>query len=184
MAETAGAAVSFFPQHFGFKAELFETTLTEAMSAIGVLFVPSSRPVKTLIYRALTDDDTWLPVMIILSIGETAFSEIAGRIIRVQIVPGLAKRLGPPNSRSRAMKLQMISTGFLFYARQPQLERSEFRPSETSSASCMQPLVSGRNDNQAGSIREPSRTVQEVLGSDDITQIWSPGQFLLNGSPA
>lgn len=151
VAEIAGVAVSLLPQHFGSKAELFETALVEAMAASRVLDVPDTELAKTLIEHGLTDDeDIRLPAMIILSIGDPDASEIAGRIVRDRIIPGLAERLGPPDACDRAMEITMISTGFLLYARQlPAGEVSE--ASRQYIIQTLQTLID-RRDRQPGSL--------------------------------
>lgn len=119
VALAAGVATSLIPQHFGSKADLFEIALTEAMAASRVLEVPDAQLAEVIIEHGLNDDqDIRLPAMIVLSIGEPNASEIAGRITREKIIPGLAARLGAPNGTERAMEITMISTGFLLYARQ------------------------------------------------------------------
>jgi AcrR family transcriptional regulator len=118
IAERAGVAVSLLPQHFGSKAELFEAALSEAMRNNDVLEVADADIARSLIEHGLNDDDISLPAMIILSIGDPDASEIAGRVLRDEIVTKLAKRLGPPDARARAMEMIMLSTGFLIYGRQ------------------------------------------------------------------
>lgn len=119
IAEAAGVAVSLLPQHFGSKADLFETALTEAMAVSRVLEVPDAELASALIEHGLTDeDDIRLPAMLILSIGEPDASDISGRVVRELVIPGLADRLGPPDAHERATEIVMITTGFLIYARQ------------------------------------------------------------------
>jgi AcrR family transcriptional regulator len=111
-------AVSLVPQHFGSKAELFETALTEAMANSTALDGPRERLGRRLVDLALNDADVRLPAMVILSTGDPDAREITARVTREHIVTSLAARLGPPDARDRALEITMLSTGFLIYARQ------------------------------------------------------------------
>lgn len=119
IAEVAGVAVSLLPQHFGSKEELFEAALAAAMSASLVLDTPNGQLANALIEHSLTDgEDTRLPAMLALSIADKGASQVASRIVREHMIPGLAARLGNPDGEDRALEIMMIASGFLLYARQ------------------------------------------------------------------
>lgn len=118
IANHAGVAVSLVPQHFGSKAELFETAMLEAMAASTALDGPREQLGQRLIDIALNEADVRLPAMVILSTGDPDAREITARVTRERIITSLAAKLGPPDARDRAMEITMLSTGFLIYARQ------------------------------------------------------------------
>ena len=118
IANHAGVAVSLVPQHFGSKAELFETAMLEAMAASTALDGPRGELGRRLIDIALNEADVRLPAMVILSTGDPDAREITARVTRERIITSLAAVLGPPDARDRAMEITMICTGFLIYARQ------------------------------------------------------------------
>jgi hypothetical protein len=59
-----------------------------------------------------------LPAMVILSTGDPVAREITARVTRERIIPGLAERLGPPDALARALRITMLTTGFLIDGRQ------------------------------------------------------------------
>lgn len=118
IANHAGVAVSLVPQHFGSKAELFETAMLEAMAASTALDGPRERLGQRLIDVALNEADVRLPAMVILSTGDPDAREITARVTREQIITNLAALLGQPDARERALEITMLCTGFLIYARQ------------------------------------------------------------------
>lgn len=118
IAAQAGVAVSLLPQHFGSKADLFEAALLDAMVDSTVLEVPRKRWGAAMIDYMSGDGEVRLPAMVILSTGDAEAREISARVIRERIIPELAGRLGPPDALSRAMRITMLSTGFLIYGRQ------------------------------------------------------------------
>jgi AcrR family transcriptional regulator len=118
IAAQAGVAVSLLPQHFGSKADLFEAALLDAMAGSTILEVPKKRWGAAMIDYMSGDGEVRLPAMVILSTGDAEAREITARIIRERIIPRLAERLGPPDALSRAMRITMLSTGFLIYGRQ------------------------------------------------------------------
>ena len=118
IAAKAGVAVSLLPQYFGSKADLFEAALLNAMGDFSVLEVPRKRWGTALIDYVSGHGEVRLPAMIILSTGDAEAREIAARVIRERIIPELAERLGPPDAHSRALRMTMLSTGFLIYGRQ------------------------------------------------------------------
>jgi AcrR family transcriptional regulator len=118
IAAQAGVAVSLLPQHFGSKADLFEAALLDAMVDSTILEVPRKRWGAAMIDYMSGDGEVRLPAMVILSTGDAEAREISARVIRERIIPELAGRLGPPDALSRAMRITMLSTGFLIYGRQ------------------------------------------------------------------
>jgi AcrR family transcriptional regulator len=118
IAAQAGVAVSLLPQHFGTKADLFEAALLDAMAGSTILEVPKKQWGAAMIDYMSGDGEVRLPAMVILSTGDAEAREITARVIRELIMPQLAQRLGPPDALSRALRITMLSTGFLVYGRQ------------------------------------------------------------------
>jgi AcrR family transcriptional regulator len=117
IAERADVAASLLVRHFGGKADLFEAALLSAMEDYDVMGVHADFGAR--MARSLfLDADIKLPSMVVLSIGNAESQKIAGRIVREKMIPPLAKWLGPPNARARAMNIMMILTGAVIYARQ------------------------------------------------------------------
>lgn len=118
IAAEAGVAVSLLPQHFGSKAELFEAALLDAMAESTILETPKENWGAAMIDYMSGDGEVRLPAMVILSTGDAEAREITARVIREKVIPQLALRLGQPDGFSRAMRITMLSTGFLIYGRQ------------------------------------------------------------------
>jgi AcrR family transcriptional regulator len=118
IAAKVGVAVSLLPQHFGSKADLFKAALLDAMGDFSILEVPRKRWGAAMINYMSGDGEVRLPAMVILSTGDAEAREITARVIRERIIPELAERLGPPDAISRAMRITMLSTGYLIYGRQ------------------------------------------------------------------
>lgn len=118
IAALAGIAVSLIPQHFGSKAELFEVALIEAMRTNRALDAPVTALGRAMIDYVMGENDNQLPAMVILSIGDPVSQDITSRVLREQIIPQLAQRLGGPDARERAVEITMLATGFLVYTRQ------------------------------------------------------------------
>jgi AcrR family transcriptional regulator len=118
IAAQAGVAVSLLPQHFGSKADLFEAALLDAMAESTILEVPQKKWGAAMIDYMSGAGEVRLPAMVILSTGDAEARKITARVIRERIIPQLAGRLGRADALSRAMRITMLSTGFLIYGRQ------------------------------------------------------------------
>jgi AcrR family transcriptional regulator len=118
IAARAGVAVSLLPQHFGSKADLFEAAMLDAMSRSTILEVPKKEWGAAMIDYMSGDGEISLAAMVILSTGDAEAREISARVTREKIIPQLAQRLGPPEALPRALRITMLSTGFLIYGRQ------------------------------------------------------------------
>jgi len=106
-------------RYFGSKAGLFEAALIQAMQTrqlfegdrakfgehLAVLFLDTSLDIKA-------------PSLIALSTGHAAARDIATRVTRAQVVEPLAKWLGEPNGRTRALQIIMLAMGFVLFTRQ------------------------------------------------------------------
>ena len=88
------------------------------MGDFSILEVPRKRWGAAMINYMSGDGEVRLPAMVILSTGDAEAREITARVIRERIIPELAERLGPPDAISRAMRITMLSTGYLIYGRQ------------------------------------------------------------------
>jgi AcrR family transcriptional regulator len=118
IAAQAGVAVSLLPQHFGSKADLFEAALIDAMGDFTILEIAKKNWGVAMIDYMSGAGEIRLPAMVILSTGDPVAREITARVTRERIIPGLAERLGPPDALARALRITMLTTGFLIYGRQ------------------------------------------------------------------
>jgi AcrR family transcriptional regulator len=106
-------------RYFGSKAGLFEAALIEAMR-VGELFEGSRAGFGERLADLFLDTtlDIKAPSLIALSTGHADARDIATRVIGKQVVGPLARWLGPPDARVRALKIIMLAMGFVLFARQ------------------------------------------------------------------
>jgi AcrR family transcriptional regulator len=120
IAELAGISSPMLLRYFGSKAGLFETALIEAMPLDDLLLHTQRDKLGELLVSQFVDADLYLPSpsIIALSTGHADARDIATRITEAHIVEPLAKWLGPPDARVRALKIVMLAMGFLICTRQ------------------------------------------------------------------
>jgi AcrR family transcriptional regulator len=119
IAARAGITSPLLLRYFGSKAGLFEAALIETMR-VGSLFEGDrSRFGEQLTALFLdTELDFKAPSMIALSTGHPDARDIAARAADEHVVEPLAKWLGPPDARTRALEIVMVAMGFVLCTRQ------------------------------------------------------------------
>ncbi len=124
----AGAEVSspMLLRYYGSKAGLFEAALIDAVR-FDALPELAREGLGKRFAEWFTDDSLLLlpPAMIALSTGHPEASAITTRVTEEYAVAPLAKWLGAPDGRLRALEIFMLSTSFVLYTQQlPVLELS------------------------------------------------------------
>lgn len=110
-------------RYFGSKAGLFEAALVDAMRTEEALKIGRENLGEQLAKLFLnTDLEITQPSMIALSMNDPDARDILARVLQKHGVAPLAKWLGPPDARARALEITLLATGFVLYTRQlPQL---------------------------------------------------------------
>jgi AcrR family transcriptional regulator len=106
-------------RYFGSKAGLFEAALIDAMR-MDALFELGRDHFGEHLTRLFLDPDLDIkpPSLVALSIGDADAREIATRVTEEHVLTPLAKWLGPPDARVRALEIILLSMGFVLYTRQ------------------------------------------------------------------
>lgn len=119
IAAIAGISSTLLPRYYGTKASLFEAALADAIRAEEL--VGLGRPQFGERLAALLLDrrvDLKPPSMVALSTGDSEAREIATRMIDERVLKPLAKWLGPPDARLRAVEITLLGMGFVLFTRQ------------------------------------------------------------------
>jgi AcrR family transcriptional regulator len=106
-------------RYFGSKAGLFEAALIDAVQVEELFDVDRSKfgeHLTSLFMDAKLDIKP--PSIIALSTGHADARDIATRVTNEQVIAPLAKWLGPPDARTRALQIVMIAMGFVLCTRQ------------------------------------------------------------------
>lgn len=118
IAGQAGVATSLLLRYFGTKANLFEEALLSAMIGQAVFERDKTKFGERMANLLVTDGDTNLTAMIVRSSGDVDAKEITARITRTHAVEGLARWLGPPDAKARAVNILILCTGFVVHCHQ------------------------------------------------------------------
>lgn len=119
IATRADVSSSLLDRYFGSKAGLFEACLMDALREPFPFGEDRSRFGRSLAHLLTAEElDFRLPAMLVLSIGDAEARTITTKVVRHHIVEPLAKWLGPPNARARALRLIMLCTGYVIYTHQ------------------------------------------------------------------
>lgn len=106
-------------RYFGSKAGLFEAALVDAMQVAGLFDGGRNEFGKRLTGLFLdTTLDIKAPSLLALSTGHADARDIATRVTEAQVVEPLARWLGPPDARARALQIIMLAMGFVLFTRQ------------------------------------------------------------------
>lgn len=106
-------------RYFGSKAGLFEAALIDAMRMEQLLKNKREGFGDHLAQLFLnTELEITPPSMIALSTNDTEAREITTRVTEEHAIKPLAKWLGAPDARARALEIMLLSTGFVLYTRQ------------------------------------------------------------------
>jgi AcrR family transcriptional regulator len=119
IAAIAGVSSTLLLRYFGSKAGLFEAALVDAMR-LEPLFEQGRDKFGEHATELLLDvnRDIRPPAMIALSTGVAEAREITTRVTDERAIAPLAKWLGPPDARARAVEIAVLCTGFVLYTRQ------------------------------------------------------------------
>ncbi|AXQ31008.1 TetR/AcrR family transcriptional regulator [Solimonas sp. K1W22B-7] len=123
IAAIAGVSSTLLLRYFGSKAGLFEAALVEAMS-VGELFELQREQFGERLAAMFMDRslDIKAPSLIALSTVDVDARDITTRVTEQYGVAPLARWLGGPDARVRALEIFMLSTSFVLYTRQlPQM---------------------------------------------------------------
>jgi AcrR family transcriptional regulator len=119
IAARAGITSPMLLRYFGSKAGLFEAALIETVRVGGLFEGDRARFGEHLTSLFLdTKLDIKAPSIIALSTGHADARGIATRVTDEQVVEPLAKWLGPPDARVRALEIIMLAMGFVLCTRQ------------------------------------------------------------------
>ena len=119
IAALAGVSSPMLLRYFGSKAGLFEAALIEA-TRLDRIFEQGRAGFGEHLSRLLVDVDLDIkaPAMVALSTGDPDARAIATRVTEKHVIEPLARWLGPPEARARAIQITMICMGFVTYTRQ------------------------------------------------------------------
>lgn len=145
MAEVDSALV---PRYFGSKAGLFEAALIDAIPRYSEIDLKQEGFGARLTAQFL---DTFLDLraqaMMVLSTSDPDARTISARVMEEYGIKPLAQWLGPPDARTRAVRMTMLSTSFMLYTRQiPLMSPDAAIDSETSEwlAQSLQAIIDQR----------------------------------------
>lgn len=113
-------------RYYGSKAGLFEAALSDAIPR----FEDFDTERSTLGARLTTEFlaslfDLRAHSMIVLSTSDAEACAICERVLEAKAIAPLVEWLGPPDARTRAVRLVMLATGFMLFTRQVQLMTPE-----------------------------------------------------------
>jgi AcrR family transcriptional regulator len=119
IAAIAGVDAALLLRYFGSKAKLFEAALIDAIPQFDEMDLAHEGFGSRLTAQFL---DAFLDLraqaMIALSISDPEAQAISARVMEEYGIAPLARWLGPPNARTRAIRMTMLSTSFMLYTHQ------------------------------------------------------------------
>lgn len=119
IAALAGVDSALLVRYFGSKAKLFEAALIDAIPQFETLDMAQEGFGARLTDKFLEAFlDLRAQAMIALSISDPDARLISARVMEEYGIAPLARWLGPPNARTRAIRMTMLSTSFMLYTRQ------------------------------------------------------------------
>jgi AcrR family transcriptional regulator len=119
IAAIAGVDSALLLRYFGSKAKLFEAALIDAIPQFENLdLAPAGFGARLTAKFVETFLDLRAQAMIALSVSDPEAREISARVMEDHGIAPLARWLGPPNARARAIRMTMLSTSFMLYTRQ------------------------------------------------------------------
>ena len=119
IAQIAGVDSALLLRYFGSKAKLFEAALIDAIPRFEPLDLAQAGFGARLTEKFLEAFlDLRAQSMIALSTSDPDARLISTRVMEQYGIAPLARWLGPPNARTRAVRMMMLSTGFMLYTRQ------------------------------------------------------------------
>ena len=119
IAAIAGVDSALLLRYFGAKAKLFEAALIDAIPRFEELDLAQEGFGARLTAKYLEAFlDLRAHSMIALSIADPEARMISARVMEEYGIAPLARWLGEPNPRARAIRMTMLSTSFMLYTRQ------------------------------------------------------------------
>lgn len=119
IAALAGVDSALLVRYFGSKVKLFEAALIDAIPQFEALDLAQEGFGARLTEKFLEAFlDLRAQAMIALSISDPDARQISARVMEEHGIAPLARWLGPPNARTRAIRMTMLSTSFMLYTRQ------------------------------------------------------------------
>lgn len=119
IAEIADVSSTLLLRYYGSKAGLFEAALIDAVNLSDLLTTDRSQFGRLLASLFVDESlDITPPAMLALSTGHPESQEIASRVAEEYLLTPLAKWLGAPDGRVRALEIFMLATSFVLYTRQ------------------------------------------------------------------
>jgi len=119
IAAIAGVSSTLLLRYYGTKAALFEAALIDSVRVEELFDQPRARFGEHLTRLFLdTSLDIKSPSIIALATGHAEAQEIATRVTEEHVLTPLAKWLGGPDARVRALEIIMLAVGFVLYTRQ------------------------------------------------------------------
>lgn len=119
IAGIAGVDSALLLRYFGSKAKLFEAALIDAIPRFEELDLAQEGFGARLTEKFLEAFlDLRAQSMIALSTSDPDARLISVRVMEQYGIAPLARWLGPPNARARAVRMMMLATGFMLYTRQ------------------------------------------------------------------
>jgi AcrR family transcriptional regulator len=148
IAAIAGIDSALLVRYFGSKAKLFEAALIDAIPQFEELDLAQAGFGERLTAKFLEAFlDLRAQAMIALSTSDPQARMISARVMEAHGIAPLARWLGPPNARARAVRMLMLSTSFMLYTRQiPLMSPDDAADSRTSEwlASSLQAIIDER----------------------------------------
>lgn len=120
IAAIAGVSSTLLLRYYGSKAALFEAALIAAMRLDQLPLTQNREGFGEHLAQQFLDTglDIKPPSMIALSTGDPEARSIATRVMEERIIEPMAKWLGPPDARARALEMLMLSMSFVLFTRQ------------------------------------------------------------------
>ena len=118
IAARAGVDPAMITRYYGSKAGLFEAALIDAIADYPKLDLSRERFAErlgTMVAQTLMREQSL--AMIVLSAGDPEAQAISLKVMQDHAIAPLADWLGPPDAEARAIRITMLSTGFIFYSR-------------------------------------------------------------------
>jgi AcrR family transcriptional regulator len=119
VAAAADVSSALLLRYFGSKAGLFEAALIDAMHVEG-LFGGARQAFGEQLARLFLDvgRDIKPPSIVALALGDAQARDIATQVTAEHVLEPLARWLGPPDARVRALEIILLAMGFVLYTRQ------------------------------------------------------------------
>jgi len=128
IAALAEVSTTLLLQYFGSKAGLYEAALNAAMP-LGTVLSQPREAFGTALATALLKPGLAIrpPLMMALAAGDGEAAAIAARVMEQNSIAPLAKWLGPPHGRARALEIAALATGLVTYTKHLPLQANTRR---------------------------------------------------------